>query len=106
MCGGFFLGDPGGIHHTLPGDLWKINKIKYIRLLVRGALLAANANNGANAGFGYLNTNNRSSNANANIGFRFYREYSPLYEIQYFAPATLPHRICLARWADGKTISV
>ena len=40
------------------------------------ALLAGNANNGANAGFGYLNTNNRSSNANANIGFRLYRGFS------------------------------
>lgn len=39
----------------------------------RGALLSAYANNGANAGFGYLNTNNRSSNSNANIGFRLYR---------------------------------
>ena len=38
-----------------------------------GALLAGNANNGANAGFGYLNTNNRSSNSNANYGFRLYR---------------------------------
>lgn len=41
----------------------------------RGALLGANANNGANAGFGYLNANNRSSNSNANIGFRFYRDF-------------------------------
>ena len=40
-----------------------------------GALLGGNATNGANAGFGYLNTNNRSSNANANIGFRLYRGY-------------------------------
>ena len=39
--------------------------------MAAGALLSANANNGANAGFGYLNANNRSSNANANIGFRF-----------------------------------
>lgn len=38
--------------------------------------LSANANNGANAGFGYLNANNRSSNANANIGFRFYRGFN------------------------------
>jgi hypothetical protein len=38
-----------------------------------GALLAAHANNGANAGFGYLNANNRSSNSNANSGFRLYR---------------------------------
>lgn len=42
-------------------------------MTVVGALLSANANNGANAGFGYLNTNNRSSNSNANIGFRLYR---------------------------------
>lgn len=37
--------------------------------------MSANANNGANAGFGYLNTNNRSSNSNANIGFRLYRGF-------------------------------
>ena len=42
--------------------------------MAAGALLSANANNGANAGFGYLNANNRSSNANANIGFRLYRK--------------------------------
>ena len=29
-----------------------------------------NANNGANAGFGYLNSNNSASNTNANIGFQ------------------------------------
>ncbi|NBJ07578.1 hypothetical protein D1647_15560 [Alistipes sp. Z76] len=43
---------------------------------VRGALLSANANNGAAAGFGYLNANNRSSNSNANSGFRFYRGFN------------------------------
>ncbi len=47
-------------------------------MVFRGALLSANANNGANAGFGYLNTNNRSSNANANIGFRFYRGFNKI----------------------------
>ena len=41
-----------------------------------GALLSASASYGANAGFGYLNANNRSSNANANIGFRFYRGFN------------------------------
>lgn len=41
-----------------------------------GALFGGNANNGANAGFGYLNANNRSSNSNANIGFRFYRGFN------------------------------
>lgn len=50
------------------------NKI-YTVAISRGALLGANANNGANAGFGYLNANNRSSNSNANIGFRFYRDF-------------------------------
>lgn len=40
------------------------------------ALLSAHANNGTNAGFGYLNANNRSSWTNANGGFRFYRGFS------------------------------
>ena len=31
-------------------------------------LLSANANNGANAGLSYANTNNVPANANANIG--------------------------------------
>lgn len=38
-----------------------------------GALLAAGANHGANAGFGYLYTINRSSFADAHIGFRLCR---------------------------------
>ena len=42
--------------------------------MAAGALLSANANNGANAGFGYLNANNRSSNANANLGFHLCQE--------------------------------
>lgn len=54
-----------------------------------GGLLSAHANNGANAGFGYLNTNNRSSNANANNGFRFYRGFI---ENINLAGMTLPHR--------------
>nr|DAS12493.1 MAG TPA: hypothetical protein [Bacteriophage sp.] len=61
-------------------------KIKKVVLI--GGLLSANANNGANAGFGYLNTNNRSSNANANNGFRLYRSL-----IKYnLISTTLPHR--------------
>ena len=48
----------------------------------QGALLSANANNGANAGFGCLNTNNRSSNSNANIGFRLNRYGFPCKEIK------------------------
>jgi len=34
----------------------------------RGVLFSGNANNGANAGFVYANTNNAPSNTNANIG--------------------------------------
>ena len=40
----------------------------------RGALLAANANYGAGAGFGSLSTDLRSSGANANFGFRLCQE--------------------------------
>lgn len=37
-----------------------------------GVLFGGNANNGANCGFLYANTNNAPSNANANIGSRLY----------------------------------
>jgi len=40
----------------------------------RGALLSANANYGAIAGFGFLNTYSRSSSAIAHIGFRLCQE--------------------------------
>lgn len=40
----------------------------------RGALLGANALDGANAGFGCLRAGNRSSNSYANIGFRLCQE--------------------------------
>ena len=43
-------------------------------MAVRGALLAANANYGAGAGFGSLSTDLRSSGANANFGFRLCQE--------------------------------
>ena len=33
-----------------------------------GVLFSGNANNGANAGFAYANSNNTPSNTNANIG--------------------------------------
>lgn len=56
--------------------LWTKKEVEDMNPEQRGALLSANANNGANAGFGYLNANNRSSNANANIGFRFYRGFN------------------------------
>lgn len=38
----------------------------------RGVLFGGNANNGANAGFVYANSNNVPSNTNANIGSRLY----------------------------------
>lgn len=37
-----------------------------------GVLFSGNANNGANCGFGYANSNNVPSNTNANIGSRLY----------------------------------
>lgn len=40
----------------------------------RGALLAAGAKNGANAGFGSLHADNRSSYSSASIGFRLCQE--------------------------------
>lgn len=40
----------------------------------KGALLGGYANSGANAGFGFLNANSRSSYALANIGFRLCQE--------------------------------
>lgn len=40
----------------------------------RGALLSANAGNGAYAGFGFLYANTRSSYATANFGFRLCQE--------------------------------
>ncbi|UVV53698.1 hypothetical protein NXY15_03490 [Bacteroides thetaiotaomicron] len=55
--------------------------------MAAGALLSANANNGANAGFGYLNANNRSSNANANIGLLL-----PWFQLITVAATPLPHR--------------
>ena len=42
--------------------------------MAAGALLSANANNGANAGFGYLDALYRSSHALADIGFRLCQE--------------------------------
>ena len=36
----------------------------------RGVLFGGNANNGANAGLAYANSNNAPSNTNANIGSR------------------------------------
>jgi len=50
---------------------FKISKKKYkMRLVVkikRAPIVGSNANNGVNAGFGYVNSNNAASNTNANI---------------------------------------
>lgn len=43
----------------------------------RGVHFGGNANNGANAGFAYSNSNNTPSNTNANIGSRLYFHYKP-----------------------------
>lgn len=54
--------------------LWTKDEIKNLDEHQRGALLSALATYGANAGFGYLLTNDRSSNASASIGFRLCQE--------------------------------
>lgn len=43
----------------------------------RGVHFGGNANNGANAGFAYSNSNNTPSNTNANIGSRLYFHSKP-----------------------------
>ena len=54
--------------------LWTEKEIQDLNKDQRGALLSAYANTGANAGFGYLHTINRSSSAYAYIGFRLCQE--------------------------------
>jgi hypothetical protein len=56
--------------------LWTKKEVEDMNPEQRGALLSANAINGAYAGFGYLNTTYRSLNAHANNGFRFYRGFN------------------------------
>ena len=45
-----------------------LNNIKKVGHMERGVHFGGNANNGANAGFAYANSNNVPSNTNANIG--------------------------------------
>lgn len=67
--------------------LWTKKEVEDMNPEQRGALLSANAvngasagfgslnaDNGANAGFGFLYANSRSSDANAHIGFRLCQE--------------------------------
>lgn len=54
--------------------LWTKDEIKNLNEHQRGALLSAYAHGGAIAGFGYLNTHNRSSHAYASVGFRLCQE--------------------------------
>ena len=54
--------------------LWTKDEIKNLDEHQRGALLSADAGDGASAGVGYLSTNYRSSGAHANIGFRLCQE--------------------------------
>lgn len=54
--------------------LWTEKEIQDLNKDQRGALLSANANYGAYAGFGYLYTNYRSSYAFAYCGFRLCQE--------------------------------
>lgn len=54
--------------------LWTKKEVEDMNPEQRGALLSAHALYGANAGFGSLYANNRSSSAIANIGFRLCQE--------------------------------
>ena len=54
--------------------LWTEKEIQDLNKDQRGALLSADAHNGALAGFGFLNTNDRSSDAIAYLGFRLCQE--------------------------------
>ena len=54
--------------------LYTQNEVDSMNEDQRGALLAANAHNGADAGFGCLTTTYRSSYAHAHIGFRLCQE--------------------------------
>lgn len=54
--------------------LWTKDEIKNLDEHQRGALLSAAASYGADAGFGYLITNGRSSPAHAHVGFRLCQE--------------------------------
>lgn len=54
--------------------LWTKKEVEDMKPEQRGALLSANANSGAYAGFGYLGAAYRSSYANAYVGFRLCQE--------------------------------
>lgn len=54
--------------------LWTKKEMEDLTPDQRGALLSASASFGANAGFGFLHTNYRSSFANASLGFRLCQE--------------------------------
>lgn len=73
-----------------------IQRLIYLSRLV---LFGGNANNGTNAGFGYLNANNDWTNANTNYGSRnssikiFYGiSTSPLGERQQLGSILLGHK--------------
>lgn len=54
--------------------LWTKKEVEDMNPEQRGALLSANASDGASAGFGCLNAGNRSSTAAAYFGFRLCQE--------------------------------
>lgn len=55
----------------------------------RGVLFSGSANNGANAGFSYANSNNTPSNTNANISSHLYFSIWVKHK-RYMGAATLP----------------
>lgn len=74
---GYIHGEPGGFlfsaarSHSMSRSAWR-QPCRATRWFC--CLFGGNANNGANAGFGYLNANNRPANTDANIGARLYRK--------------------------------
>jgi hypothetical protein len=58
------LNEKGGRQQSRPAFQKKYSRV----VLCRGVLFSGNANNDANAGFVYANTNNTPTNTNANIG--------------------------------------
>lgn len=62
------------------------NKVVHCCVLLFGG----NANNGANAGFVYANTNWTATNANANVGSQLI-----LYKTTFHAMKTLPQKRCV-----------
>lgn len=56
------------------------------RIKQKAPILSGNANNEANAGFGYVNSNNEASDTNTNVGARLYNVKMNLKKLFYPCP--------------------